>query len=131
MDEEWYEGNPAHKRHNDLRFRRGGKTLITASFREGYFHITIVLGKEERERFDLQRESFSETICKEYDAAHTYHDGKWLGFEIYDDSLIDGIISLLPIKRKPNRKVLPKSLELCGQLDLGLLHTDITNKIEG
>ena len=59
------------------------------------------------------------------------HDGKWLGFEVRDDSLIDDIIKLLHIKRKPNRKVLPKSLEKSGCLDIGLSHEEITNRLCG
>ena len=127
MDEVWDEGNPTHKYYNNLRFRRGGKTLVTLCLREGYFIACIVLGKEEREKFDGQREAFGEAVCTEYDEAHTYHDGKWLAFEVRDETLIDDITHLLPIKRKPNRKVLPESLEKCGRLDLGLSHEDITN----
>jgi len=129
MDEVWDEGNPKGKNYNNLRFRRGGKTLATFCVREGYFIACVVLGKDERAKFDEQREAFGETARKEYDDAHTYHDGKWLGFEVYDDLLIDDIIRLLSIKRKPNRKVLPESLERCGCLDLGLSHEEITSII--
>jgi len=126
MDELWDEGNPTHKHYNNLRFRRGGKTLITLCIREGYFIACIVLGKDEREKFDEQREIFGEVVCKVYDETDTYHDGKWLGFDVCDESLIDDIVRLLPIKRRPNRKILPENLEKCGCLDLGLSHEDIT-----
>lgn len=130
LDEIWIEGNPNHKNHNNLYFKRGGKTLVTLSIREGYFIVCIVFGKAEREKFDDQRDLFSEAICKEYDAAHTYHDGKWLGFEVRDKTLVGGIIRLLPIKRKPNRhKMFPASLELCGRLDLGLSHEEISSRL--
>ena len=129
MDELWEEGNPNHKHYNNLRFRRGGKTLTTLCIREGYFITCVVLGKDEREKFDQQRESFGEAICIKYDETQTYHDGKWLGFDVRDDFLIDDIIRLLHIKRKPNRKILPESLEKCGCLDIGLTHEDITNHI--
>jgi hypothetical protein len=129
MDELWEEGNPTHKHYNNLRFRRGGKTLVTLCIREGYFIACIVLGKDEREKFDEQREKFGEAVHKVYDETHIYHDGKWLGFDVYDESLIDDIIRLLHMKRKPNRKILPESLEKCGCLDLGLSHEDITSSI--
>jgi len=127
MDEVWDEGKPTHKHYNNLYFRRGGKTLITLCIREGYFIVSVVLGKDERAKFDEQRESFGKAVCREYDETKVYHDGKWLGFDVRDESLIDDIIRLLPIKRKPNRKILPESLEKCGCLDLGLSHEDITN----
>jgi len=129
LDELWDEGNPTHKHYNNLRFRRGGKTLITLCVRDGYFIACIVFGKTERERFERQRKQFGEATCKEYDETETHHDGKWLAFEVHDDSLIDDIIRMLPIKRKPNRKTIPESFEKCGNLDLGLSHADITNLI--
>ena len=120
LDEKWQEGNPNHKHHSNLYFRRGGKTLITLCIRDGYFLVGIVFGKDERAKFDEQRASFGREVCNEYDRAETLHDGKWLGFEIRDCAIIDDIIKLLPIKRKPNRKIFPDSLEECGRLDLGL-----------
>jgi len=57
------------------------------------------------------------------------HDGKWLGFEVRDELLIDDIIRFLPIKRKPNRKTMPQNLEICGRLDIGLSHAEITKII--
>jgi len=129
MDETWAEGKPTHKHYNNLFFRRGGKPLIALAIRDGYFIAGITLGKNEREKFDEQREIFSAEVCKQYDEAHTYHDGKWLAFEVYNETHIDDIIRLLPIKRKPNRKVLPTSLDKCGCLDIGLSHEEITNCI--
>lgn len=129
VEEKWAEGKPTHKHYNNLFVRRGGKSFIGLSVREGYFHVTVTLGKVEREKFDAQRDTFGEAVCKQYDAAETLHDGKWLGFEVRDESLIDDIVRLLQIKCKPNRKILPESLEKCGQLDIGLSHEDITNHI--
>jgi len=131
MDELWEEGNPTHKHHNNLRFRRGGKTLITLCIREGYFITAIVLGKDERDRFEQCRNEFSKEVCKEYDGTEILHDGRWLGFDVKDESLIDDIIRLLEIKRKPNRKIMPKSLKGCGSLDIGLSHPEITKIIVG
>jgi len=127
LDEKWDEGKPTHKHHSNLYFRRGGKTLITLAVREGYFIACVVFGKDERAKFDEQREAFGEAICKIYDEAETLHDGKWLGFNVYDDLLVDDIVRLLAIKRKANRKIFPENLEKCGRLDLGLSHEEITN----
>jgi hypothetical protein len=112
-----------------LFFKRSGKPLITLCLRDGFFLVSITLGGNEREIFGEQRDTFGAAVCKEYEKAETLHDGKWLGFEVRDNSLIDDIICLLPIKRKPNRKVLPESIEKCGQLDIGLSHEEITNRI--
>jgi hypothetical protein len=129
IDEIWAEGKPTHKHYNLLFFKRGGKSLITLCLRERFFLVSITLGAKEREIFEEQRDVFGAAVCKEYDEAETLHDGKWLGFEVRDDSLIEDIIRLLPIKRKPNRKIQPESIEKCGRLDIGLSHEEITNRI--
>jgi hypothetical protein len=112
-----------------LFFNRSGKALISLHLRENYFLACVVLGAKEREKFDEQRDSFSAAICAVYDEAEVLHDGKWLGFEVRDDSLVDDIFRLLPLKRKPNRKVFPASVQHCGQLDIGMAHEDITKII--
>ncbi|MDD4496259.1 MAG: DUF3788 domain-containing protein, partial [Eubacteriales bacterium] len=107
MDELWTGGVTTGKLanyRNELKFRRGGKTLVTLYVREGYFKVVIVLGKDERLTYEEWQSEFSEAIRKFYDDTPTYHDGKWLGIDICDLSLIDDVIGLLFIKRKPNRK---------------------------
>ncbi|MCL2247885.1 MAG: DUF3788 family protein [Oscillospiraceae bacterium] len=131
LDEKWDEGKPTHKHYNNLYFRRSGKAMITLCLREGHFLAGVVLGKDERAKFELERDSFSEAICKEYDDAEILHDGKWLGFDISDDSLIDDVFRLLQLKRKPNRKIVPENQEKCGRLDIGLSHEEITERLVG
>ena len=63
-----------------------------------------ILGKDERSKFETDRENYSKEVQRIYDEAHTYHDGKWLMFEPADTALFDDFIRLLEIKRKPNRK---------------------------
>ena len=130
IDELWEEGKPTYKHHSNLRFRRGGKTLITLCIREKYFIAVIVFGKDEREKFEQLRKELGKEVQKKYDDAEVLHDGKWLGFDINDESLIDDIIRMLEIKRKPNRKNLPKNIKGCGKLDIGLSHQEITNIIK-
>ena len=129
IDEIWAEGKPTHKNHNNLYFKRSGKPLIGLSLRGEYFVAWMALGKAEREKFDQQREHFSETVLKQYDEAETLHDGLWLAFDITDDSLNADLIRIMEIKRKPNRKVLPPSMEKCGQLDIGMSHAEITSQL--
>ncbi|MEO5178700.1 DUF3788 family protein, partial [Bacteroides ovatus] len=53
--------------------------------------------------FESMREMFSNAAQKIYDETTTFHDGKWLMFELKDTSLFNDIERLLSIKRKPNR----------------------------
>ena len=64
----------------------------------------IILGKDERLKFEADRGNYSKEVQEIYDEAQTYHDGKWVMFEPVDTSMFDDFMKLLCIKRKPNRK---------------------------
>ena len=64
----------------------------------------IVFGKDERLMVDEIRCTLSESVCRQYDEAETYHDGKWVMFRPADESEFGDYIRLLSLKRKPNRK---------------------------
>ncbi len=64
----------------------------------------VILGKDERFKFENNRENYSTEVQRIYDEAKTYHDGKWIMFESADTSMFDDFMKLLGIKRKPNRK---------------------------
>lgn len=64
----------------------------------------IIFGKDERVKFEEIRETLSDPVCRQYDEATTYRDGKWVMFEQTDTYEFDDYMKLLAIKRKPNRK---------------------------
>ena len=88
----------------EYKYRRGGKTLCALYARENCVGFMIILGKDERLKFDTDRDNYSKEVQRIYDETKTYHDGKWLMFEPTDTTLFDDFIRLLRIKRKPNRK---------------------------
>ncbi len=102
MDRLWDKGGKAWT--YEYKYRRGGKTLCALYARENCVGFMIILGKDERLKFEENREDYSKEVQRIYDEAQTYHDGKWLMFEPTDESLFDDFIGLLRIKRKPNRK---------------------------
>lgn len=51
----------------------------------------------------IRKWKIEDEVQKIYDAAKTYHDGKWIMFEPVDTSMFDDFMKLLSIKRKPNR----------------------------
>lgn len=102
MDCLWDKGGKAWT--YEYKYRRGGKTLCALYARENCVGFMIILGKDERLKFEENREDYSKEVQRIYDEAKTYHDGKWLMFEPTDESLFDDFIGLLRIKRKPNRK---------------------------
>ncbi len=102
MDCLWNKGGRAWK--YEYKYRRGGKTLCALYAKENRVGFMIVLGKEERLKFETTRENYTKEIQQAYDNAQTYQDGKWIMFEPVDSSLFDDFIKLLKIKRKPNKK---------------------------
>ena len=88
----------------EYKYRRGGKTLCCLYAKNKCVGFMIIFGKDERTKFEEIRETFSHAVCKQYDEAETYRDGKWVMFEPTDTAEFDDYIKLLAIKRKPNRK---------------------------
>ena len=102
MDCLWDKGGKAWT--YEYKYRRGGKTLCALYARENCIGFMIIFGKDERLKFEKDRENYSEEVQRIYDEARTYHDGKWMMFEPTDTSLFQDFIRLLGIKRKSNRK---------------------------
>lgn len=102
MDRIWNSGGKAWT--YEYKYRRGGKTLCSLYARENHMGFMVILGKDERAKFEAARNNYSELVQKIYDETKTYHDGKWLMFEPIDMSLFGDFVQILAIKRKPNRK---------------------------
>lgn len=102
MDCLWNKGGKAWK--YEYKYRRGGKTLCALYARENCIGFMIILGRDERLKFEADRGNYTKEVQEIYDGAQTYHDGKWIMFEPVDTSLFLDFIRLLGIKRKPNRK---------------------------
>lgn len=102
MERLWDKGGKAWK--YEYKYRRGGKTLCALYARENCVGFMVVLGKDERLKFEADKENYSKAVQEIYDNTHTYHDGKWVMFEPTDTSLFGDFIRLLSIKRKPNKK---------------------------
>ena len=88
----------------EYKYRRGGKTLCSLYAKDNRIGFMIIFGKNEREKLEEIRDTLSDAVCRRYDEAKTYRDGKWVMFEPTDTSEFDDYMKLLAIKRKPNRK---------------------------
>ena len=102
MDRIW--NNGGKKWTYEYKYRRGGKTLCCLYAKSNCIGFMIIFGKDERAKFEDIRDTLSGSICKQYDEAKIYRDGKWVMFEPIDTTEFDDYIKLLAIKRKPNKK---------------------------
>ena len=102
MEQIWNKGGK--KWIYEYKFRKGGKTLCAFYFKNNILGFMIIFGKDERTKVEEIRNELSPSILETYDNAKTFHDGKWVMFNITNNSIIEDLKKLLFIKRKPNRK---------------------------
>lgn len=88
----------------EYKYRRGGKTLCALYARKDCIGFMVILGKEERQKFEDSRMDYSNNVREIYDDAKTYHDGKWIMFMPVDTTMFEDFMRLLQIKRRPNKK---------------------------
>ena len=103
MEQLWNRGGKAWT--YEYKYRKGGKSLCALYAKERTLGFMVILGKDERAKFEMQRELFSNEVQMIYDEATTFHDGKWIMFELKNTELFNDMERLLLIKRKPNRKI--------------------------
>ena len=97
-----------------VKFRRGGKTVLSIYIYDDRYDFLVIFGKAEREKFEEQREDFPQYIQEIYDNSKTYHDGKWMLIPVTDLDTLEAIKKLILIKKKPNRKPFPKEQAIYG-----------------
>lgn len=115
-----------------LRFRQGKRTILSINFLEDRYDIQVIFGKKEREKFESQRDEFSQNTKDIYDSSKTFHDGKWMMFPVTNVEQFEDVKKLVMIKKKPNRKPLPKENAVYGKCghrcDLCVHYTDISDE---
>ncbi|MDF2511061.1 MAG: hypothetical protein K0S04_927 [Herbinix sp.] len=88
----------------EYKYRRGGKSLCALYAKKDVLGFMVIFGKDERAKFEDTRNDYSLEVQRIYDVSTTYHDGKWMMFELTDTSLFPDMEKLLLIKRKANKK---------------------------
>lgn len=96
---EWLFGG---KKHGwNLRYKKS-KSFCTLIPEFRRFMIQIVLGAAEREKTEAILQELTPQVSETYEAATTYHDGKWLFFPVDSDAVICDVERLLAVKRRPS-----------------------------
>lgn len=102
MDRLWNKGFGSWQ--IEYKYRRGGKTLCTFYAKQDVAMLLITYGKAEREQFENISGSLSKMLQDIYEKTATLHDGKWLWIPLDKTVVIDDLLTMLKLKRKPNRK---------------------------
>ena len=80
MDQSW--NNGGKKWTYEYKFRKSGKTLCAFYFKEDMLGFMIIFGKDERIKVEKIKSELSSYVLETYDNAQTFHDGKWVMFNI-------------------------------------------------
>lgn len=116
-----------------LKFRQGKKTIVSINLRDDCYEFQIILGKAEREAFEKIQNEFPDDIVALYNKERTLHDGKWLMLRVADLNALEAVKKLILIKKKPNRKPLPREnvvLGKCGhRCDLCVHYIGVTDEM--
>ena len=102
MEQIW--NNGGKKWTYEYKFRKSGKTLCAFYFKESTLGFMIIFGKNERAKVEEIRNELSSDVLETYDNAQIFHDGKWVMFDITNNSITEDLMRLLFLKKKPNRK---------------------------
>ena len=105
---------PCNIDSNCIKFRQGKKTILTIYIHDDRYDFLLIFGKNEREKFDAQRDVFLPFVQQIYDSSKTYHDGKWMLIPVADLETLEAVKKLILIKKKPNRKPFPKEQAIYG-----------------
>ncbi len=98
---EWLFGG---KKHGwSLRYKKS-KSFCTLVPEKNRCRLLIVFGAEERAKVEAIRRNLTARTLRAYDAATTYHDGKWLLLDVDTDAAVADVTLLLAVKRRPNER---------------------------
>lgn len=86
-----------------VRFRRGGKALLSMYPGKDSFSVQIVIGPTDAEKVaDLD---LGESVRKVLEKAHQFPEGRWLFIKVESEKDLNDIQQLLLVKSRPSKKV--------------------------
>jgi hypothetical protein len=83
----------------ELKYRKGGRTLVSLTPDVGGFTALVVLGAAETER--ARELELGRHVRSVFEQARQYHDGRWLFIGIESERDVTDVEALLALKRRP------------------------------
>lgn len=83
----------------DVKYRKGGKTLVSLTPDGGGFTALVVLGEKETEA--ARELALGNGVRRVFDEARQLRDGRWLFVPVESERDVDDIETLLAVKRRP------------------------------
>jgi hypothetical protein len=82
-----------------LRFRKGGKALLSLYPGQGSFTAQVVIGQSEVEK--ALSLSISDKVSKIIEDAHPFPEGRWLFIKVESEGDVKDIEQLITVKSRP------------------------------
>lgn len=94
-------GPPSKNYGWDVKYRKGGKTLLSLTPDAGGFTALVVLGEKETEA--VRELDLGEYVRRVFDEARQLRDGRWLFVRVESDRDVQDVEALLRVKRRPRQ----------------------------
>lgn len=101
FEPEWIYGGRKHGW--SLRYKKS-RSFCTLIPEQGRLAVLLVFGADERTKAEALLDRLSPGTRNAFISAPTYHDGTWLLLSGIDETTLDDLRTLLPIKRRPPRR---------------------------
>ncbi len=86
-----------------LRFRKGGKALLSLYPNQESFTAQIIIGQEQAD--EALSLGLSKKAIKIIEDAHPYPEGRWLFIKVESEQDLNDVKKLLTVKSQPVKKV--------------------------
>lgn len=83
----------------EVKYRKGGKTLVSLTPDEGGFTALVVLGKQETE--SARGLALGQHVRRVFEEARQLRDGRWLFVPVESERDVADVEALLAVKRRP------------------------------
>ena len=87
----------------EMKYRKGGKTLMSLTPDDGGFTALVVLGRGEA--LSASELELGEHVRTVFEGTRQLRDGRWLFIPVESERDVQDIQALLAIKRRPRRAV--------------------------
>lgn len=84
-----------------MRYRKGGKTLISLFPEKDSYSVLIILGRAEVDKANLKINDMSSEVQSTFLNTDQLHDGRWLWIRVKNEINVDSIKILINSKAKP------------------------------
>lgn len=84
----------------NVRFRKGGKTLLRLYPKNGYFSVLVVVGRKERDKVEQALSSMSKAMQDIYNDTAEGMGQRWLLIDLHKaDTLYEDVLRIVDIRR--------------------------------